>query len=87
MLRKRKAQRGLGGGLDTTAGNLVTTPNYTLKKAEIQAPCKPWISGPLDQAVAQIEHHQALARFHYAELLRHKLIKIELERLAFGGDL
>lgn len=86
MLRQGKAPSGVarGGGI-TTAGSLVT-PNYTPKEAQLQAPFRPWISGPLDLAIAQIEHHRALARFHYAELCRHKLIKVELEKLVFGGE-
>lgn len=85
MLRNKKAQRGLGGGQMTTAANQLSTPQYSLDSPQLQALCKPWISGPLDQAIAQIERHRALARFHYEQVLKHKLIKRELENLAFGG--
>lgn len=87
MRDKRKAQRGLGGGQMTAAGNRLSNPNYSLDSPQLQASCRPYISGPLDQAIAQIECHRALARFHFAELCKHKLIKRELEHLAFGGDL
>ena len=84
MLKKEKAPAGARGeGQIKKAGSLVSPPSI----AESRLNCKPWISGPLDLAIAQIEHHRTMARYHYGEVLKHKLIKLELENLAFGGEL
>lgn len=87
MGNKKAAAANSGTDTDFTAARLTTvTIDYSPDSPLKQVPCKPWISGPLDQAIAQIEHHRALARFHYGQVLKHKLIKIELERLAFEGE-
>lgn len=81
MLRKEKAQRGLGGGRITTAANLVSTPNYSTN----QVIFKPYVSGPLDLALSKIEYHRELARFHAEQADKHQRIKAVLEAVAFGG--
>lgn len=82
MREKEKAQRGLGGGRMTTPAKQLSAPNYSTN----QVIFKSHVSGPLDLAVAKIEEHLRLARFHYTQVNKHKRIKAELEHL-IGGDL
>lgn len=86
MLRKRKAQRGLGGGVITKAANQLSTPQYSPDSPQKQAPFNRHYSSLLDQALSRVERHTALARFHYRQASQHREMKAYLESYIFGGE-
>lgn len=86
MRDKRKAPAGARGGGQMTAGSLKSTSNYNSDSPILQAPFNRHYSTLLDQALARMERHTRLARFHYRQASLHREMKSYLERYIFGGE-
>lgn len=87
MLDKRKApSRARGGGLMTTDGQSIVSPEYSPTSPKTQVPFNRHLSSLLDQAIDKQEQALRLARFYYQQATKHRQLRASLEQAIFGGE-